>query len=117
MIASQCRLCHELLGEDAASGVCARCAHVADTRPSRAYPQGVWAELRNDFGLPQAPTEALPGSSDKVAILMERAAAGRALWHPKDGRPPLPPDDPAWSRAYIARLQRAEGLGDDDYLD
>jgi hypothetical protein len=30
------------------------------------------------------PTEALPGSPEKVAILEQRARLGLALWHPLD---------------------------------
>ena len=30
------------------------------------------------------PTEALPGSEDKVAVLAERARLGLSLWHPRD---------------------------------
>jgi hypothetical protein len=32
------------------------------------------------------PTDALPGSPKKVAILEQRAAAGQALWHPLDAK-------------------------------
>jgi hypothetical protein len=42
----------------------------------------------NDFNgrvaLPAAPTEAPPGSPEKVAILIERARLRQALWHPQD---------------------------------
>ena len=34
--------------------------------------------------LPPAPTEALPGSAEKLAILEERASQRLALWHPED---------------------------------
>lgn len=40
--------------------------------------------------LPAFPTEALPGSPEKVAILEERARRRQSLWHPEDapfGRP------------------------------
>jgi hypothetical protein len=33
--------------------------------------------------LPQ-PTDALPGTLEKVAVLEERARCGQALWHPLD---------------------------------
>ncbi|MFO0844836.1 MAG: hypothetical protein U0797_20965 [Gemmataceae bacterium] len=32
------------------------------------------------------PTEALPGTEQKVAILAERARRGLSLWHPSDAR-------------------------------
>jgi hypothetical protein len=34
--------------------------------------------------LPEAPTGAVPGSPDKVAVLEERARLGVSLWHPLD---------------------------------
>jgi hypothetical protein len=34
--------------------------------------------------LPPRPTDALPGTPEKVAILAERARLGVALWHPLD---------------------------------
>jgi hypothetical protein len=34
--------------------------------------------------LPPTPTTALPGTPEKVAVLMERARLGLALWHPLD---------------------------------
>ncbi len=33
---------------------------------------------------PAAPTRALPGTPEKVAILEERARQHQALWHPQD---------------------------------
>jgi hypothetical protein len=33
---------------------------------------------------PPEPTNALPGSPEKVAIMERRARLGLALWHPKD---------------------------------
>jgi hypothetical protein len=38
--------------------------------------------------LPPLPTDATPGSPAKIAVLEARAAAGVALWHPLDWRPP-----------------------------
>jgi hypothetical protein len=32
----------------------------------------------------EIPTQALPGSPEKVAVLMERASHGQELWHPQD---------------------------------
>jgi hypothetical protein len=34
--------------------------------------------------LPPGPTNALPGTHDKVAVLAERARMGVSLWHPLD---------------------------------
>jgi hypothetical protein len=33
---------------------------------------------------PVVPTEALPGSDEKVRTLIERAHSGQGLWHPSD---------------------------------
>jgi hypothetical protein len=39
------------------------------------------------------PTDALPGSLEKIRVLTRRAELGQELWHPDDarlgGRPPL----------------------------
>ena len=34
--------------------------------------------------LPPAPTDALPGTEDKVRVLEERARMRQSLWHPED---------------------------------
>ncbi len=36
--------------------------------------------------LPAKPTQALPGSEEKILVLEERAARGEALFHPLDAR-------------------------------
>ncbi len=36
------------------------------------------------FVLPEVPTQAPPGSAEKVAILEERARLQQSLWHPAD---------------------------------
>jgi hypothetical protein len=47
-----------------------------------------------DPPLPSRPTDALPGSAEKVAVMVRRAAAGQAVMHPldatEDARPNLP---------------------------
>jgi hypothetical protein len=43
--------------------------------------------VRDFFGrppLPDQPTDAQPGSEEKILVLMERAQRGQSLWHPKD---------------------------------
>lgn len=50
---------------------------------------------------PATPTAHPPGSPGKVAVLVERAAAGVGLWHESDAGPPPDaptPDDPAFVR-------------------
>jgi hypothetical protein len=39
--------------------------------------------------LPPAPTRALPGTPEKVAVLRERARLGQSLWHPRDAALPM----------------------------
>jgi hypothetical protein len=34
--------------------------------------------------VPEAATEAVPGSEEKILVLMDRAAKKQALWHPDD---------------------------------
>ncbi len=53
---------------------------------------------------PAVPTEAPPGSPEKIAILAERLAAGVALWHPCDSDAP-----PPHRRCPTDRLARALG--------
>jgi hypothetical protein len=48
---------------------------------------------RNSPPLP-APTRALPGTPEKVAVLRERARRRQALWHPLDAAIPEPVADP-----------------------
>ena len=36
--------------------------------------------------LPSAPTSALPGTSERLAVLSDRARCGESLFHPKDAR-------------------------------
>lgn len=38
------------------------------------------------LALPALPTDALPGSPEKVAVLALRASLKVALWHPSDAR-------------------------------
>jgi hypothetical protein len=47
--------------------------------------RGIRNDNQHTLSLP-APTDALPGSPEKQAILAERAAAGESLWHPGDAR-------------------------------
>jgi len=83
--------------------ICRHCQKVKANRPRRLcwscyYRPGVRVQYPSesiygnrgvdDFNgrakLPPAPTGALPGSPEKIAILTQRAAARQALWHPLD---------------------------------
>lgn len=59
--------------------------------------------------IPPEPTDARPGSEEKILILCERASLGQALWHPLDNSCAIKRPDPA--RPY--RKTRVEE-GDDD---
>jgi hypothetical protein len=41
-------------------------------------------DIRGDVPLPDDPTDAAPGSPEKVEVLVERARLKRSLWHPLD---------------------------------
>lgn len=47
--------------------------------------QGVWnGESATQPSVETAPTQALPGSPEKVLVLAERQRQGAPLWHPED---------------------------------
>ncbi len=82
-----CRACHEHKA-NRPRGLCWHCYYTP--RVARKYPStskhapgtGVGNGC-GGYALPE-PTEAAPGSAEKVAVLADRAAAGLALWHPQD---------------------------------
>lgn len=43
-------------------------------------------DFQGPVTLPGAPTEAPPGSEQKIRIMMERASRREELFHPQDGR-------------------------------
>lgn len=91
-----CRHCGQL-GGWRGRGLCSRCYHTPGLR--RQYPRrdrNGGRAVRDFWGrapLPPEPTDALPGSPEKLAVLCRRALAGQALHHPDDPRffPPPPP--------------------------
>jgi hypothetical protein len=46
--------------------------------------------FRTDQALPATPTNYLPGTPEKVAVLAERVARNEQLHHPLDAKPPSP---------------------------
>jgi hypothetical protein len=54
----------------------------SDAANGRAYTSRV--ARRAARGLPAEPTDALPGTAEKVEVLRERAQQGVSLWHPLD---------------------------------
>jgi hypothetical protein len=84
-----CRHC----GRDPASrprGLCWSCYYTPGVRErfpssSKFARRGV-DDFNGRAALPPAPTMALPGTPEKVAILEQRARQRQALWHPLDGQ-------------------------------
>lgn len=77
-------------------GLCWPCYYtpgVRDLYPSTSKHarRGVGNGFLADPPLPE-PTEARPGTPEKLAVLASRALAGQRLWHPEDSF--LPPDGP-----------------------
>src|SRR5437867_9723756 len=69
-------------------GLCWSCYYTPGVREmypstSKFARRGV-SDFNGRAGLAPAPTEALPGTPEKVAVLIERARLGLSLWHPKD---------------------------------
>ena len=78
---------------------------------------------------PGEPTEAAPGSEEKVRIMIERAARRESLFHPLDGLTPrdvpqASPSQPAWWKVdpvsadseadlFEPRIEEIETGGDD----
>jgi hypothetical protein len=54
--------------------------------------------------LPAAPTDAAPGSEEKIRILIERARLGVSLWHPLDAGVPTPSPRPDAEGKALAGL-------------
>jgi hypothetical protein len=71
-------------------GLCVTCYRLPAVRG--AYPAlrgtGAPATPAAGGGPAPRPTDALPGTEDKVAVLELRAEAGVSLWHARDGRQP-----------------------------
>jgi hypothetical protein len=69
-------------------GLCWACFYRPDVR--QRYPPKI-AFVRHSHGtavgprrLPLFPTQALPGTPEKIAVLTQRAGLGLELWHPED---------------------------------
>ena len=96
----KCQHCKTNVGSRA-RGLCYGCYLEPEIRELYSAP------LRQKFGpsevvdfngptkKPDAPTEALPGTPEKVAVLEERAKLGLSLWHPRDADPDMRDVPPA----------------------
>lgn len=86
MTAKLCRACCRRVA-NRARGLCWHCYYLPGLRDRFApvSPNGRrGAGFVRQQGTPE-PTDALPGTPEKVEILAERAAKGYDLWHPLDG--------------------------------
>jgi hypothetical protein len=86
--AMMCRHC-EQVRSNRPRGLCWSCYYTPGVRelyPSTSkYARRGVKDFNGRVPLP-APTEALPGTAEKVAVLQERARLGQALWHPLDAQ-------------------------------
>jgi hypothetical protein len=82
-----CRHCHSGT-VSRPRGLCWPCYYTAGVRdlyPSTSkYGRRGLGNFNGATPLPAVPTDAMPGSPEKVAILMERAQNRLSLWHPED---------------------------------
>lgn len=69
-------------------GLCWSCYYTPGVReqyPSTSkYARRGISDFNGRIRLPDEPTDALPGTPEKVAVLEERARQGVSLWHPLD---------------------------------
>jgi hypothetical protein len=106
-----CRHCQRVRS-NRPRGLCWSCYYTPGVR--ELYPSTSKFARRgvDDFNgqppLPAQPTDALPGSPEKVAVLEERARLGVSLWHPLDA-PGDPLDVPTDTRDTESRLLGAVG--------
>jgi hypothetical protein len=82
-----CRHCQRVQS-NRPRGLCWSCYYkpgVRDLYPSTSkFARRGVGDFNGESSVAAEPTEALPGSPEKVAVLEERARLGLALWHPLD---------------------------------
>jgi hypothetical protein len=82
-----CRHCQKVRS-NRPRGLCWSCYYrpgVRDQYPSTSkYARRGVSDFNGTTALAADPTDALPGTEDKVAVLAERARLGLSLWHPHD---------------------------------
>jgi hypothetical protein len=97
-----CRHC-EVSRASRPRGLCWRCYYtpaVRDLYPSTSkYARQGVGNFSGNTPLPALPTDAVPGSEEKVRVLMLRAEKGVSLWHPDDA-------DRAGPKVRSPRLQQ-----------
>jgi hypothetical protein len=84
-----CRHCQKVRS-NRPRGLCWSCYYtpgVRDMYPSTSkYARRGVSDFNGETHVAIQPTEALPGTQDKVSVLAERARLGLSLWHPRDAR-------------------------------
>lgn len=83
-----CRHC-ERVRSNRPRGLCWSCYYTAGVRekyPSTSKFARRGVGIGNRRAVMPEPTEALPGTPEKVVVLEERARRGQCLWHPHDAR-------------------------------
>lgn len=94
MTKPRCAHCKKLPA-DRPRGLCWRCYYQPQIRAATQcmdafWRNGVLIKLRRGVQQPRhvvpaaGPTDALPGSLEKVLVLKQRARRGEELWHPND---------------------------------
>jgi hypothetical protein len=63
--------------------------------------------IRSRFLLPPSPTDALPGSVEKVRVLAGRARLHVSLWHPQDAKLPTDDSQADARAAFLAVIEEA----------
>ncbi len=107
---SPCRHCSQLRTLHR-RGLCRSCyarpeIRVLYPRLKADQDKGGMPDLTGGRPHPAEPTDALPGSPEKVDVLAERASRGEVLWHPDDARPDAG-ELPSGFEAKDVRLMRA----------
>lgn len=84
MLCQHCRKCNV----NRPRGLCWSCYYkpgIRDQYPSTSkYARRGVGNFCGSAPTPGLPTEAIPGSEEKIAILMDRALNRQSLWHPDD---------------------------------
>jgi hypothetical protein len=82
-----CRHCQKVKS-NRPRGLCWSCYYrpgVRDLYPSTSkYAQRGIDDFNGKASLPLLPTRALPGTPEKVAVMIQRARLRQSLWHPLD---------------------------------
>lgn len=86
---ARCRHCHRPK-VNRPLGLCWSCYYKPGIRklyPSTSkFAQRGVGNVTGSAPLPDSPTQALPGSKEKVQVMRARAMSNQALWHPGDAK-------------------------------